>query len=207
MLKQWPVHPIMLTKVSDISFMRGLANIFLDVCHLNTSKLHYFKILHRTPGEIVFLLGKKHRLRIIQRVGCRSDDWRQTCGRELVWHAHIKPPLYTSWLCQNPLVVLCRQDSQWQRWRKWAKISQAPLERFQSKDILACSPLRQLSPVFRSNVVMLRFSLYPVILNDWVQERTTLENVLTGPFVRVCMSSNVYDGVTYKWSINILIIA
>lgn len=49
---------------------------------------YYFKILHQTSGEFLFWLSKKHRLRIICRVGHCSDDWRQTCGRELVWHTH-----------------------------------------------------------------------------------------------------------------------
>lgn len=62
----------------------------------------------------------------------------------------------------------------WQRWRKWAKITRAIPEAFQSKDVPACLTLRQFSPVFRSDVVMLlSFPLYPVILNGQVEERIT----------------------------------
>lgn len=101
-------------------------------------------------------------------------------------HAH----LYKSWLCQNLLVVSCRQDSrscvEWQWWRKWAKITRAIPETFQSKDVPACLTLQQFNTVFRSNVVIvLSFSLYTVILNDRVEERITGENVF---FLLACVS-------------------
>lgn len=139
---------------------------------------YYFKILHQTSGEFLFWLSKKHRLRIICRVGHCSDDWRQTCGRELVWHTHTQSHLSTHLdFVKTPLLSCVDKTPNDSAGEKWAKIRQAPLDTFQSKDTLACSLLWQLSPVFRSSVVMLRFSLDPVILNDWIQERTTLENV------------------------------
>lgn len=120
-------------------------------------------------------------------------------------HTH-KPKyahLYKSWLCQNLLVVSCRRDarscSQWQWWRKWAKITRAIPETFQSKDIPACSTLQQFNTVFTSDVVIvLSFSLSPVILNDRVEERITWENVFSLPVslcvcldVHVCIRCNV----------------
>lgn len=128
---------------------------------------------------------------------------RQTCRRVYLCahrYTHKHTSANFSWLCQNLLVVSCRQDFQWQLWRKWAKITRAIPETFQSKDIPVCSTLQQFNTVFRSNVVIvLSFSLYPVILNDRVEERITQENVFFFPaclclfmFLWTCVSVVMY---------------
>lgn len=114
-------------------------------------------------------------------------------------HTHF----YKSWHCQNLLVVSCRQDSrscaEWQWWRKWAKITRAIPETFQSKDVLACLTLQQFNTVFRSNVVIvLSFSLYTVILNDQAEERITWENVFFLPAcVSLCLCGHYVCGNVY----------
>lgn len=60
------------------------------------------------------------------------------------------------------------------------KITWAIPKSFQSKDNPACSTLQQFNTVFTSDVVIvLSFSLYPVILNDRLKERITWEKCLS----------------------------
>ncbi len=91
--------------------------------------------------------------------------------------------------------------SQWQWWRKWAKITRAIPETFQSKDVPACSTLQQFNTVFRSNVVIvLGFSLNTVILNDQVEERITWQNVFFLPacvFLCLCVDVCTYGNVQF----------
>lgn len=57
-----------------------------------------------------------------------------------------------------------------------------------SKVKTAGSTLQQFSPVFRLNVVMFSSSLCPVILNERVEERKTVENIFCPPArVSLCL--------------------
>lgn len=138
-------------------------------------------------------LGLYGRWASAQMIKDRNVDMSLCVHTDTHTSKHMQLPFYKSWLCQNLLVVSCRQDSQWQWWRKWAKITRAIPEAFQSKDVPACLTLQQFSPVFRSDVVMLlSFSLYPIILNGQVEERITFlisfACLRLFMFVRTCVS-------------------